>query len=114
VRRSLGFTRRCSPRAGFVIDTGRNGRGGIRTEWGHWCNVEGAGLGERPQASPAPHVDAYYWIKTPGGSDGASDRADPHFDAACLSDDAARDAPRAGFWFPSYFADLVRNAVPPL
>jgi cellulose 1,4-beta-cellobiosidase len=99
---------------GFVIDTGRNGRPGIRTSWGHWCNVAGAGLGERPRASPAPGVDAYFWVKPPGDSDGSSDPADPRFDPECGSKDAARGAPAAGQWFPAYFADLVRHAAPPL
>ena len=36
---------------------------------GNWCNVKGAGLGERPRASPMPQLpmlDAYVWIKPPG------------------------------------------------
>lgn len=99
---------------GFVIDTSRNGRGGIRTAWGHWCNVAGAGLGERPRAAPAPGIDAYFWVKPPGDSDGSSDPKDPRSDPECRSRDAAKDAPAAGQWFPSYFADLVSNAAPPL
>jgi cellulose 1,4-beta-cellobiosidase len=99
---------------GFVVDTGRNGRPGIRTSWGHWCNVAGAGLGERPRAAPAPGIDAFFWVKPPGDSDGSSDPADPHFDPECGSPDAARGAPAAGKWFPAYFADLVRHASPPL
>jgi cellulose 1,4-beta-cellobiosidase len=98
----------------FVIDTSRNGRDGIRTKWGNWCNVKGAGLGERPRAAPAPGIDAYYWIKTPGESDGAADPADPHFDEACRSEDAAPSAPPAGKWFASYFVALAENAQPPL
>jgi cellulose 1,4-beta-cellobiosidase len=99
---------------GFVIDTGRNGRAGIRTAWGHWCNVAGAGLGEPPKASPMPGIDAYFWVKPPGDSDGSSDPADPQFDPECGSRDAARGAPPAGQWFPAYFADLVRYATPAL
>jgi hypothetical protein len=57
---------------GYIIDTSRNGRGGIRDKQGSWCNVKGAGLGERPQVAPAPLVDAYAWLKTPGESDGTS------------------------------------------
>ena len=37
---------------GFIIDTSRNGRGGIRSTPGNWCNVKGAGLGERPASRP--------------------------------------------------------------
>ena len=71
---------------GFVIDTSRNGRAGIRSKSGHWCNIKGAGLGERPRASPAPNVDAYFWIKVPGESDGTSDPKAPGFDATCASE----------------------------
>ncbi len=101
---------------GFVIDTSRNGRSGIRTDSGSWCNVRGAGLGERPRASPAPYVDAYYWVKPPGESDGASDPSMPGFDEHCgsRSPDSAAGAPHAGQWFSTYFGDLVKNASPPL
>ena len=50
---------------GFLIDTSRNGKGGIRTKWGNWCNIKGAGLGERPRVQPEPGVDAFVWIKPP-------------------------------------------------
>ena len=99
---------------GFVIDTSRNGRAGIRSKSGHWCNVKGAGLGERPRASPAPNVDAYFWIKVPGESDGTSDPNTPGFDATCASEDATPGAPPAGQFFPSYFLGLVENANPPV
>jgi cellulose 1,4-beta-cellobiosidase len=99
---------------GFIIDTARNGKGGIRKVWGHWCNIKGAGLGERPRAAPAPFIDAYFWIKPPGESDGISDPTQPRFDAECASEESAPGAPQAGVWFQSYFVDLVRNAVPPL
>jgi cellulose 1,4-beta-cellobiosidase len=99
---------------GFVIDTSRNGRGGIRHQWGNWCNIKGAGLGERPRAEPIRGVDAYLWIKPPGESDGVADPAQPRFDEMCAIADAAPGAPQAGRWFESYFLDLVRNASPPL
>jgi cellulose 1,4-beta-cellobiosidase len=99
---------------GFIIDTARNGKGQIRKVWGHWCNIKGAGLGERPRAAPAPFIDAYFWVKPPGESDGVSDPKAPRFDPECASDDSAPSAPQAGQWFQSYFLDLVRNATPPL
>jgi len=99
---------------GFIIDTSRNGKGGIRKAWGSWCNIKGAGLGERPRAEPVPDVDAYYWVKPPGESDGVSDPSAPRFDKMCGGPDAAQGAPQAGQWFESYFLDLVRNAEPPL
>jgi cellulose 1,4-beta-cellobiosidase len=100
----------------FLIDTSRNGKTGIRTKSGSWCNIKGAGLGERPQANPAPLVDAYFWIKPPGDSDGGGDPAKPGFDKSCGPDapDSAAGAPHAGSWFPSYFVDLARNANPAL
>ena len=99
---------------GFIIDTSRNGKGGIRAQWGSWCNVHGAGLGERPRADPAPGIDVYYWVKPPGESDGSSDPKGPRFDEMCAGADAAKGAPQAGKWFESYFMDLVHNASPPL
>jgi cellulose 1,4-beta-cellobiosidase len=99
---------------GFIIDTSRNGRGWIRRSWGSWCNIKGAGLGERPQAEPVRGVDAYFWVKPPGESDGVSDPSQPRYDEMCANRDAAPGAPQAGKWFESYFLDLVRNATPPL
>ena len=99
---------------GFIVDTSRDGRGGIRTKWGSWCNVKGAGLGERPRAAPEPGVDAYFWVKPPGESDGTADKSAARFDAMCVSTDAAPGAPEGGQWFESYFLDLVKYASPPL
>ncbi len=99
---------------GFLIDTSRNGKGQIRKKWGSWCNVRGAGIGERPRAEPEPDIDAYFWVKPPGESDGVADPSAPRFDEMCGGPDAAKGAPQAGQWFESYFLDLVRNANPPL
>ena len=99
---------------GFIIDTSRNGRGGIRSEWGAWCNVRGAGIGERPATSPRPGLDAYVWIKPPGESDGTSDPSAPRFDAHCAGPDSTPGAPQAGQWFDSYFVQLAANASPAL
>jgi cellulose 1,4-beta-cellobiosidase len=99
---------------GFIVDTSRNGKGGIRAQWGSWCNVRGAGIGERPRPIPVPRVDAYVWMKPPGESDGTSDPAQPRFDPMCAGADAAIGAPQAGQFFDSYFIDLVQNAKPPM
>jgi len=99
---------------GFVIDTGRDGIAGVRTAPGNWCNVKGAGLGERPRADPAPLVDAYLYVKVPGESDGTSDPNATRFDQNCASDDASPGAPQAGKMYDAYLLDLVRNATPPL
>jgi cellulose 1,4-beta-cellobiosidase len=99
---------------GFVIDTGRNGKAYVRTSPGNWCNIKGAGLGERPRAAPAPLVDAYLYIKVPGESDGIADPKAPRFDQNCASDDATPGAPQAGKMFDTYLIDLLKNATPPL
>jgi cellulose 1,4-beta-cellobiosidase len=101
----------------FVIDTSRNGRSHLRTRAGSWCNVRSAGLGSRPAANPAPLVDAYFWVKPPGESDGASDAAEPGYDPSCGgpgAPDSAANAPGAGSWFDAYFVELAKNADPPL
>jgi cellulose 1,4-beta-cellobiosidase len=95
----------------FVIDTSRNG---VDVATDNWCNVKGAGLGGRPKASPAPGIDAYYWIKPPGDSDGTSDPKADRFDRSCGLPSSAQNAPQAGTFFEPYFADLVANANPPL
>ena len=99
---------------GYIIDTSRNGKGGIRSTPGNWCNVKGAGLGARPTAAPAANIDAYFWVKTPGESDGTADRKASRFDENCVSDDAMPGAPEAGELFSPYLIDLAKNAAPPL
>lgn len=97
----------------FIIDTARNGRV-VRSTWGSWCNIKGAGLGPRPQVSPMPLVDAYLWVKPPGESDGISDPKAARFDAGCASPDSMPNAPEAGQWFGSHFLEMAKNADPAL
>ncbi|MFH9060042.1 glycoside hydrolase family 6 protein [Streptomyces coeruleorubidus] len=138
---------------GMLIDTSRNGWGGTarptgpgaqttvdtyvdggrydrRINPGNWCNQSGAGLGERPQASPATGIDAYVWMKPPGESDGASkeipnpegkgfDRmCDPTYEGNPRNGNspsgALPDAPLSGHWFSAQFRQLMQNAYPPL
>jgi cellulose 1,4-beta-cellobiosidase len=99
---------------GFIIDTSRNGKDGVRQKWGNWCNIKGMGLGERPRINPRPLIDAYLWVKPPGESDGTAERGAPRFDESCVSVDSDPAAPQAGEWFKSYFVGLVKNANPPL
>jgi cellulose 1,4-beta-cellobiosidase len=101
---------------GFLVDTSRDGSSGHKTRSGSWCNVAGSGLGERPQAAPVAGVDAYWWIKPPGDSDGGSDPSAPGYDASCgaESPDSLPGAPRAGQWFAAEFLQLVDHASPPL
>ncbi len=140
---------------GMLIDTGRNGWGGPnrptgqssssdlntfvdesrvdrRSHRGNWCNQHG-GVGYRPQANPAPGVDAFVWVKPQGESDGISeanfvpDPNDPakQHDPMCDPDanntsnpavgtNAMDNAPHAGRWFPEAFELLLNNAYPPL
>jgi endoglucanase len=52
----------------FIIDTSRNGQGAN----GEWCNPNGRGLGAKATSNTgAPLVDAFFWIKRPGESDGS-------------------------------------------
>jgi cellulose 1,4-beta-cellobiosidase len=137
----------------MIIDTSRNGWGGSarptakststdpitymdesridrRIHLGNWCNQSGAGIGERPKASPTTGVDAYVWVKPPGESDGSStaiandegkgfDRmCDPTYtgnprNANHLSG-ALAGAPVSGHWFDAQFRQLIQNAYPAL
>ncbi|WP_433362838.1 glycoside hydrolase family 6 protein [Streptosporangium sp. CA-115845] len=138
---------------GMLIDTSRNGWGGSarpgapststdlntfvnqsrvdrRIHAGNWCNQSGAGLGERPQASPAAGLDAYVWIKPPGESDGSSKEIPNNegkgFDRMCdptyggngrngnNMSGALADAPVSGHWFSAQFRQLLQNAYPAL
>ncbi|GAA3954349.1 cellulose 1,4-beta-cellobiosidase [Streptomyces marokkonensis] len=146
---TLGFDQNL----GMLIDTSRNGWGGAarpagpgpqtdvnayvdegrydrRIHLGNWCNQSGAGLGERPQASPAAGIDAYVWMKPPGESDGASEPIDNDegkgFDRMCdptyggnerngnNPSGALDNAPISGHWFSAQFQELMKNAYPPL
>ncbi|MGW7283358.1 glycoside hydrolase family 6 protein [Streptomyces sp. NPDC054844] len=146
---SLGFDQNL----GMLIDTSRNGWGGAdrptgpgattdvntyvdggrydrRIHLGNWCNQSGAGLGERPQVSPAAGIDAYVWMKPPGESDGASEEipndegkgfdrmCDPTYEGNARNGNspsgALGDAPVSGHWFSAQFQELMKNAYPPL
>jgi cellulose synthase/poly-beta-1,6-N-acetylglucosamine synthase-like glycosyltransferase/peptidoglycan/xylan/chitin deacetylase (PgdA/CDA1 family) len=79
----------------FIIDTSRNGRGAAPGD--AWCNPPGRGLGVRPTAQTGdPELDAFYWIKAPGESDGRC---------------GMPGAPPSGDWWPRYALMLARNAV---
>ncbi len=136
---------------GMIVDTSRNGWGGARRPGGPstevsdlerfvnesrvdrrahrslWCNVAGAGIGERPQATPpsvaATYLDAFVWVKTPGASDGASAVGpdSPMIDRDCdpaattslgVPTGALSGAPPRGQWFPAQFTELVQNMWP--
>ncbi|KAF2273817.1 cellobiohydrolase-like protein II precursor [Westerdykella ornata] len=98
-----------------IVDTGRNGVQGLRKEWGHWCNVNGAGFGRRPSSSTGSSLtDAFVWVKPGGESDGTSDSSATRYDSFCGMEDAFKPSPEAGAWHQAYFEMLVKNANPPL
>lgn len=139
---------------GMLVDTSRNGWGGSARPTalnsgpttvdayvaankvdrkpfrGDWCNVNGAGIGERPQSLPygtGSPIIAFLWVKPPGESDGDyPDASHPHGDPHCdpngtQSDGNGNTYPTdaipgsnipAGQWFPAQFRQLVQNAYP--
>jgi cellulose 1,4-beta-cellobiosidase len=103
----------------YITDTSRNGVTNERQDCANWCNINGAGLGQRPSASTSSVtgssiIDAFVWSKVPGESDGTSNTSASNYDAHCSSEDSKQPAPQAGVWWPEYFDMLVQNAVPPL
>jgi hypothetical protein len=60
----------------WLVDTGRNGEEDVRTDCSNWCNIRGAGLGRAPTANTSlpSVVDAWFWLKTPGESDGCTQK----------------------------------------
>jgi endoglucanase len=74
----------------FLIDTSRNGRGSN----GEWCNARDRALGPPPTgATGDKSVDAYFWIKPPGESDGT-----------------CNGGPAAGQWWTAYAVGLAERA----
>lgn len=151
--RQMAVSKGFNSDVGVIIDTSRNGWGGAdrpsgpgpqtsadeyvdggrydrRIHLGNWCNQDGAGLGERPTASPATGIDAYAWIKPPGESDGSSEEipndegkgfdrmCDPTYEGNPRNQNnpsgAKADAPVSGHWFQAQFEELLANAYPPL
>jgi len=101
----------------FIDDTSRNGHKTDRKHPGEWCNQTGVGVGARPQANPISgmdYLDAFYWIKPLGESDGTSDETAERFDGYCGHETAMKPAPEAGQWFQKHFEQGIENANPPL
>jgi len=106
----------------FVVDTGRNGIPNMRTDCANWCNIRGAGVGLVPTINTnSTYIDAYYWLKTPGESDGCTQVLPsggncPRFDSFCGSVDSIGSqsgeprAPVAGNWFDYQIKQLAQNA----
>ncbi|MES2437356.1 MAG: glycoside hydrolase family 6 protein [Patescibacteria group bacterium] len=77
----------------FVIDTGRNGLGSAPNN--EWCNPWGRALGAKPTTNTGyPLVDAFLWVKGPGGSDGN-----------------CNGGPNAGEWWPEYALDIAKRSA---
>ena len=110
----------------FIIDTGRNGATvDQRSTCSSWCNARGAGAGHVATMNTGlPEVvDAFFWLKTPGESDGCtrvlpSGEQCARFDASCENMDSIGGptgagephAPEAGMWFDYQVKMLARNA----
>jgi endoglucanase len=62
----------------FLVDSSRNGRGSSSHER-DWCNVRGLALGRLPGTllREEPRLDGFFWIKTPGRSDGTCNGGPP-------------------------------------
>ncbi|KAJ8606213.1 hypothetical protein CTAYLR_010496 [Chrysophaeum taylorii] len=102
-----------------IIDTGRNGNPAGRTDCSTWCNPRDMLVGEWPTADTLDpdNVDALYWLKTPGESDGCTELLPsednefvaagecPRYDQSCAAVDSIGTAdgepycPEAGVWF---------------
>ena len=78
-----------------------------------WCNIRGAGAGQVPTTltndTYGAGIDAYFWLKTPGESDGCTQQLPSgaqcsRFDSFCGSEDSIGSrsgeprAPVAGDW----------------
>merc|ERR550539_1156714 len=94
-----------------------------RSKCNSWCNPRGSGAGVRSTADVANRslVDAYFWLKTPGESDGCTQTLPeggtcPRFDADCGAGDALGSrpgeprSPEAGRWFDYQVKELAKNA----
>ncbi|PJJ71952.1 endoglucanase [Diaminobutyricimonas aerilata] len=112
-----GVTRDPAAQAHFVIDTSRNGQGpwtapvGKYTDPEVWCNPPARGAGLTPTTETGePLIDAYFWIKVPGESDGQCYRGTggPEDPERGMID------PAAGQWFPEQARELVELAEPAL
>jgi len=77
----------------FVIDTSRNGLGPASgSNW--WCNPPGRALGTSPTSHTGdPLVDAFFWFKVPGESDGS-----------------CNGGPGSGNWWPDYALGLAQRS----
>jgi hypothetical protein len=108
----------------FITDTGRNGVGDMRQNCADWCNIRGSGIGKfsTSNTTNASIFDAYFWLKTPGESDGCTQTLPNgsqcvRFDSSCSSVDSIGSrsgeprAPVAGLWFDYQIKQLAFNMI---
>jgi len=106
----------------YIIDTGRNGVGDMRSDCSNWCNPRGAGIGAKPTTKTinTTIIDAYFWLKTPGESDGCTQTLPDgsqcaRYDSMCGSVDSIGSksgepkVPEAGKWFDYQIKQLAAN-----
>jgi cellulose 1,4-beta-cellobiosidase len=104
----------------FVVDTSRNG-GDSTTACDEWCNNRLATLGSFPSVETTmPMIDAFFWIKNPGFSDGClinnrckeCSRYDKDCDRSPVNMGYyyyEQCPPESGQWFTQQFYNLVKN-----
>jgi len=107
----------------YIIDSGRNGVPNMRSNCANWCNIRNAGIGVKPTTQTGSTVvDAYFWLKTPGESDGCTQQLPdgstcPRYDTFCGSTDSIGSqsgeprAPQAGQWFDYQVKQLANYSV---
>lgn len=73
----------------FIIDTSRNGQKNSysiiddKSDCATWCNIRGGHIGIFPTIdTDLPYIDAYFWLKTPGESDGC---INPENQGTCIA-----------------------------
>jgi len=109
--------------AKVIIDTGRNGVVDMREDCANWCNPRnaGAGVASTTETAAPDMIDAYFWLKTPGESDGCTQELPDgttcaRFDQMCGSADSIGSqieeprSPEAGQWFDYQVKQLAENA----
>mmetsp|Transcript_107330 Transcript_107330/g.213059 ORF Transcript_107330/g.213059 Transcript_107330/m.213059 type:complete len:589 (-) Transcript_107330:459-2225(-) len=105
-----------------VIDTGRNGAEN-RKDCNNFCNIRKAGAGRASTTETANNtiLDAYFWLKTPGESDGCTKHLPngskcARYDKICGSEDSLGNnfsepaAPEAGEWYDFQVKELAEYA----
>lgn len=77
----------------FIMDTSRNGNGPASGDLA-WCNPRGRKMGpEFTTNTGSPYADAFFWVRSLGGSDGTCNRNEP---------------PAGTFWI-QHALDMARN-----